>query len=110
MVTSEGSGRSWPRSWNPLGHALLAGHLDFASPDDPALRPNLTRMLFLDPHTRELHTDWKSEARVALAALRLVAGRNRAGRWSGRGVEGVSPRGHRSWREPGPRPRAVRRP
>ncbi|MFC9810836.1 hypothetical protein ACFVJM_01990 [Streptomyces virginiae] len=33
-------------------------------------------MLFLDPHTRELYTDWKSEARVALAALRLVAGRN----------------------------------
>ncbi|AWZ07992.1 MULTISPECIES: helix-turn-helix transcriptional regulator [unclassified Streptomyces] len=63
-------------AWNPLGHALLAGHLAFASPDEPAGRPNLTRMLFLDPHTRELYTDWKNEARVALAALRLVAGRD----------------------------------
>uniref|UniRef100_A0AAU2JM27 Helix-turn-helix transcriptional regulator n=1 Tax=Streptomyces sp. NBC_00049 TaxID=2903617 RepID=A0AAU2JM27_9ACTN len=69
-------GRNNVLAWNALGHALLAGHLDFASPDDPAVRPNLTRMLFLDPHTRELYTDWKSEARVALAALRLVAGRN----------------------------------
>ncbi|MGW6980916.1 helix-turn-helix domain-containing protein [Streptomyces sp. NPDC054932] len=69
-------GRNNVLAWNPLGHALLAGHVDFASPDDPAVRPNLTRMLFLDPHTRELYTDWKSEARVALAALRLVAGRN----------------------------------
>lgn len=69
-------GRNDVLVWNPLGHALLAGHLDPASPDDPAARPNLTRMLFLDPHTRELYTDWKHEARVALAALRLVAGRN----------------------------------
>ncbi|MFE2242808.1 helix-turn-helix domain-containing protein [Streptomyces virginiae] len=69
-------GRNNVLAWNRLGHALLAGHLDLASPDDPAVRPNLTRMLFLDPHTRELYTDWKSEARVALAALRLVAGRN----------------------------------
>lgn len=69
-------GRNNVLAWNPLGHALLAGHLDPAGPDDPAARPNLTRMLFLDPHTRELYTDWKSEARVALAALRLIAGRN----------------------------------
>nr|WSX48183.1 helix-turn-helix transcriptional regulator [Streptomyces sp. NBC_00974] len=69
-------GRNNVLAWNPLGHALLAGHLDPASPDEPAARPNLTRMLFLDPHTRELYTDWKNEARVALAALRLVAGRN----------------------------------
>ncbi|MEV7507264.1 helix-turn-helix transcriptional regulator [Streptomyces sp. NPDC091201] len=69
-------GRNNVLAWNPLGHALLAGHLDPASPEDPAVRPNLTRMLFLDPHTRELYTDWKGEARIALAALRLVAGRN----------------------------------
>ncbi|MBT2448916.1 helix-turn-helix domain-containing protein [Streptomyces sp. ISL-43] len=69
-------GRNNVLAWNPLGHVLLAGHLGFTSPDDPAVRPNLTRMLFLDPHTRELYTDWKSEARVALSALRLVAGRN----------------------------------
>ncbi|WEH40278.1 helix-turn-helix transcriptional regulator [Streptomyces sp. AM 2-1-1] len=69
-------GRNDVLAWNALGHALLAGHLDPASPDTPAARPNLTRMLFLDPHTRELYTDWTKEARVALSALRLVAGRN----------------------------------
>lgn len=69
-------GRNNVLAWNPLGHALLAGHLDAASPDDAAVRPNLTRMLFLDPHTRELYTDWRAEARTALSALRLVAGRH----------------------------------
>ncbi|MFD6421984.1 helix-turn-helix domain-containing protein [Streptomyces sp. NPDC060198] len=69
-------GRNDVLAWNTLGHALLAGHLDVTSPDTPADRPNLTRMLFLDPLTRELYTDWKKEARVALAAMRLVAGRN----------------------------------
>ncbi|WP_327268649.1 helix-turn-helix transcriptional regulator [Streptomyces sp. NBC_01218] len=69
-------GRNDVLAWNALGHALLAGHLDPASPDTPVARPNLTRMLFLDPHTRELYTDWTKEARVALSALRLVAGRN----------------------------------
>ncbi|MFG2296271.1 helix-turn-helix domain-containing protein [Streptomyces sp. NPDC048603] len=63
-------------AWNPLGHALLAGHLAADSPDHPADRPNLTRMLFLDLHTRELYPDWRTEARTALAALRLVAGRH----------------------------------
>lgn len=62
-------------AWNPLGHALLAGHLDPASPEDPENRPNLTRMLFLDPHTRDLYVNWRDEARISLAALRLVAGR-----------------------------------
>ncbi|WP_327177355.1 helix-turn-helix transcriptional regulator [Streptomyces sp. NBC_01335] len=69
-------GRNDVLAWNALGHALLAGHLDVTSPDSPADRPNLTRMLFLDPHTRELYTEWTKEARVALAAMRLVAGRN----------------------------------
>ncbi|WP_328720020.1 helix-turn-helix transcriptional regulator [Streptomyces sp. NBC_00247] len=69
-------GRNDVLAWNALGHALLAGHLDVTGPDTPANRPNLTRMLFLDPHTRELYTDWQKEARVALAAMRLVAGRN----------------------------------
>ncbi|MGW0854380.1 helix-turn-helix domain-containing protein [Streptomyces sp. NPDC002690] len=69
-------GRNDVLAWNALGHALLAGHVDVTSPDTPANRPNLTRMLFLDPLTRELYTDWTKEARVALAAMRLVAGRN----------------------------------
>ncbi|GIG69408.1 helix-turn-helix transcriptional regulator [Phytomonospora endophytica] len=57
-------------AWNRFGHALLAGHLAF---DD---RPNLARLLFLDPHTRELYPRWDEEARVAIASLRMVAGEN----------------------------------
>jgi transcriptional regulator with XRE-family HTH domain len=62
-------------AWNPLGHALLAGHLPPDAPRDPARRPNLTRMLFLDPHTRELHRRWDDEAALAVASLRFVAAR-----------------------------------
>ncbi|MBA3781703.1 MAG: helix-turn-helix domain-containing protein [Nocardioides sp.] len=62
-------------AWNRLGHALIAGHYDYASPERPATRPNLTRMLFLDPHTRELYANWDEEASRAVASLRLVAGR-----------------------------------
>src|SRR4029450_7881797 len=35
-------------TWNDLGHALLAGHVDRTAVDRPAERPNLARMLFLD--------------------------------------------------------------
>ncbi|GGV67015.1 hypothetical protein GCM10010294_21310 [Streptomyces griseoloalbus] len=62
-------------AWNHLGHALLAGHLAPESPDAPATRPNLTRMLFLDERYRELYPDWNEEALLAVASLRLVAGR-----------------------------------
>lgn len=60
--------------WNPLGHALTAGHLDYAAPRRVADRPNAQRMLFLDPHTRELHPQWDDEARRAVSSLRLAAG------------------------------------
>jgi transcriptional regulator with XRE-family HTH domain len=63
-------------AWNPLGHQLLAGHYAADSPRSAANRPNLTRMLFLDPHTRELHTRWSEEAKRSVASLRLVAGRH----------------------------------
>lgn len=63
-------------AWNTLGHALMAGHLDIDAPSRPADRPNTTRMLFLDPHTRELHSRWQEEARRAVASLRLVAGQH----------------------------------
>ncbi|MFC9425331.1 helix-turn-helix transcriptional regulator [Streptomyces sp. NPDC056987] len=63
-------------AWNRLGHALLAGHLARESPDTPADRPNLTRMLFLDEQYRELYTNWNEEAQMAVASLRLVAGRH----------------------------------
>jgi transcriptional regulator with XRE-family HTH domain len=68
--------RSDVLAWNRLGHSLLAGHHDPESPYSPADRPNLTRMLFLDEHTRELYTDWAGEARRSVASLRLVAGRH----------------------------------
>ena len=62
-------------AWNRLGHALLAGHLDTAAPSDPADRPNMARLVFCDPHTRELFVDHDVKARETVAYLRLVAGR-----------------------------------
>ncbi|NWL31832.1 helix-turn-helix domain-containing protein [Paenarthrobacter nitroguajacolicus] len=68
--------RSEVLAWNVLGHRLVAGHLDFAAPEAPSTRPNMTRLLFLDDHTRELYTRWPDEARRAVASLRLVAGKS----------------------------------
>lgn len=61
-------------AWNRLGHALFAGHLDFAAPQTPAERPNMARLVFLDGHTRELYADWPAKARAVVGNLRLVAG------------------------------------
>ncbi|MCS0634099.1 helix-turn-helix transcriptional regulator [Streptomyces sp. LP05-1] len=63
-------------AWNRIGHALLAGHLAPESPDTPATRPNLTRMLFLDEQYRDLFTNWNEEAQLGVASLRLIAGRH----------------------------------
>ncbi|WP_206503032.1 helix-turn-helix transcriptional regulator [Streptomyces chrestomyceticus] len=63
-------------AWNPSGHALIAGHLDFDSPGRPLDRPNTQRLLFLDPHTRELYPDREAETRRAVAALRMAAGQH----------------------------------
>ncbi|WP_210586304.1 helix-turn-helix transcriptional regulator [Streptomyces sp. GESEQ-35] len=63
-------------AWNRPGHALLAGHLAPDSPDSPATRPNLTRMLFLDEQYRGLFTNGEEEAQLGVASLRLVAGRH----------------------------------
>ncbi|QWF78299.1 helix-turn-helix domain-containing protein [Amycolatopsis sp. CA-230715] len=62
-------------AWNGLGHALLAGHLDFTAPERPADRPNTARMIFLDAHSRELYADWPRKARAVVGNLRLAAGR-----------------------------------
>ncbi|KXK63414.1 XRE family transcriptional regulator [Micromonospora rosaria] len=56
-------------AWNPLGHALLAWHLDEV--------PNMSRAVFLDPLTRALYADWPGKARSVVAYLRLAAGRYR---------------------------------
>lgn len=60
-------------AWNPLGHALLAGHLDPSAPEQPETRPNQLRLLFLDPHTRELYRNRADEAALAVASLRYTA-------------------------------------
>lgn len=79
--------------WNPAAHALLAGHLGIGSPDRPGDRPNIARLVFLDPRTRALYGDggdrgnrddrgecgdrgdWTRKARATVADLRLIAGR-----------------------------------
>ncbi|MEV5163353.1 helix-turn-helix transcriptional regulator [Streptomyces werraensis] len=63
-------------AWNRPGHALLAAHLDFAAPDDPATRPNLSRLVFLDAPTRVLHRDWRAKARAVVGNLRVLTARN----------------------------------
>jgi transcriptional regulator with XRE-family HTH domain len=63
-------------AWNRMGHALLAGHLPADCPEEPATRPNMVRMLFLDEQYQSLYTDWHDQAQLAVASLRLVAGRH----------------------------------
>ncbi|GGL99677.1 helix-turn-helix domain-containing protein [Micromonospora yangpuensis] len=63
-------------AWNRAGNALFAGHVDFRGPDLPEDRPNMARMVFLDPHTRELYVDWPEKARAVVGALRLASGQH----------------------------------
>ncbi|MEV7521859.1 helix-turn-helix domain-containing protein [Streptomyces sp. NPDC091371] len=63
-------------AWNPLGHALIAGHLDPHAPDRPADRPNMASLMFLDAHTRDLYATWEDKARAVVASLRHAAGRH----------------------------------
>ncbi|WP_050375114.1 helix-turn-helix domain-containing protein [Streptomyces acidiscabies] len=63
-------------AWNRTGHALVAEHTAFDAPHDPARRPSVPRMFFLDPHSRDLHRNWTDLARVHVAYLRLTAGRH----------------------------------
>lgn len=64
-------------AWNRLGHALLAGHVDADAPDG-RVRPNIARMLFLDPHHRALYRDWPAKAQVTVAALHHAFARHPA--------------------------------
>ena len=68
--------RSEVLGWNALGHRLVAGHLPFDAPSRPAERPNTTRLLFLDAHTRDLYSRWDDEAQRAVSSLRVLAGRS----------------------------------
>ncbi|MFC5186943.1 helix-turn-helix transcriptional regulator [Actinomadura harenae] len=60
-------------AWNRPAHALLAGHLPYEAPERPRQRPNIARLVFLDPHTRELYADWEGKARDTVADLRMTA-------------------------------------
>ncbi|MCO1659354.1 helix-turn-helix transcriptional regulator [Pseudonocardia humida] len=62
-------------AWNRSGRALIAEHVAFDAPQDPARRPSVPRMFFLDPLTRDLHRNWTEVARIHVAYLRLTAGR-----------------------------------
>ncbi|MFF0150150.1 helix-turn-helix transcriptional regulator [Micromonospora sp. NPDC005203] len=64
-------------AWNRLGHALLAGHVELGAPD-LRIRPNIARMLFLDPHHRALYCDWHAKAQVTVAALHQAVARHPA--------------------------------
>ncbi|MFD6462392.1 helix-turn-helix domain-containing protein [Streptomyces roseolus] len=66
--------------WNPLGSALLAWHLRGTAPQPgPAaylvVRPNLARMVFLDPRTRALFGGRDRPAAGVAASLRGAAER-----------------------------------
>ncbi|WP_283133440.1 helix-turn-helix transcriptional regulator [Rhizohabitans arisaemae] len=62
-------------AWNRTAHVLLAGHLPYEAPEQPRMRPNVARLVFLDPHTRELYPDWRGKARDTVADLRITAAR-----------------------------------
>ncbi|MFE3022295.1 helix-turn-helix transcriptional regulator [Streptomyces sp. NPDC059256] len=66
-------------AWNRLGHALLAGHIDVDAPNTRN-RPNVARMLFLDPHHRALYCEWSAKAQITVAALRQACARHPADR------------------------------
>ena len=64
-------------AWNRTGHALFAAHVPVDAPRGPAGdRPNMTRMVFLDAHTRDLYRDWPTKARAVVGQLRLQVGRH----------------------------------
>jgi transcriptional regulator with XRE-family HTH domain len=62
-------------AWNPLGHALVGGHLDRSAVEAPGDRPNNALSVFLDPDTAALYTDWPRKARAIVGHLRTAAAR-----------------------------------
>lgn len=63
-------------AWNRPGHLLFAGHVAFTGPQRADTRPTMARLVFLDPHTRELYADWAAKARAVVGTLRLASGRH----------------------------------
>lgn len=63
-------------AWNPIGHRLLGYWLPFDQPEQLMDRPNLARMFFLDPESRDLYVDWCQVARDMTAWLRYSSGQH----------------------------------
>lgn len=63
-------------AWTRMGNLLLAPHVPFEAPADPATRPSMPRLLFLEPRVRDAYgAGWEAEARKNVAYLRLVSGK-----------------------------------
>ncbi|MET7952027.1 helix-turn-helix transcriptional regulator [Micromonospora sp. NPDC005324] len=62
-------------AWTPLGHALLAPHVPYSAVDALPTRPNWARLLFTDPHLRELFVDWEDKTWEVVSYLRMQAGK-----------------------------------
>ncbi|MFF8481047.1 helix-turn-helix domain-containing protein [Streptomyces antibioticus] len=58
-------------AWNPLASALVT---DFASV--PEKHRNYIRLVFTDPHMRNLYADWSDVAHTCVAQLRMEAARD----------------------------------
>ncbi|MCD5351940.1 helix-turn-helix domain-containing protein [Kineosporia mesophila] len=61
-------------AWNAAGHALIGPQADRSAPDSLPTRPNVVRMVFLDPYVRALYPDWAHKARDVVGRLRLAVG------------------------------------
>lgn len=61
-------------TWNRAAHALFAPHLEFRAPERD--RPNLARLVLLDPWLRELYVDWESKVEATVAYLRVAVVRH----------------------------------
>lgn len=62
-------------AWNHSGHELLFEHVPFEAPMDIHRRPSVPWSFFLDPLTRDLHSNWEQLAHIHVAYLRLTSGR-----------------------------------
>ncbi|WP_037861370.1 helix-turn-helix domain-containing protein [Streptomyces sp. NRRL S-340] len=61
--------RSELLAWNPMAAAVFGDWSQL-----PATERNWARMVFLDPHTRDLYVDWEQKAIDIVCALHMEAG------------------------------------
>lgn len=61
------------RTNDVLAYNDLAGRIFFPHVDE-SMPLNTHRLLFTDPYTRDLYSDWHWEARLAVASLRFMSG------------------------------------